>query len=62
MPMMPCETKYFQVECHIDDIADTLNNMKYKHDIIAIENFRVLETSNSKFVILIMECAVFREE
>lgn len=61
--MMPCETKYFQVECHINNIANTLNDMKRKHsEILAIENFRVLETSNSKFVILIMECAVFRED
>lgn len=56
--MMPCEVEYKQVECHIDDIADTLNRIR--ETVVAIDNFRILETNNSKWVILIMECAVIK--
>ena len=56
--MMPCEVEYRQVECHIDDIADVLN--KVRKTVVAINNFRILETTNSKWVILIMECAVIK--
>ena len=57
--MMPCEVEYRQVECHIDDIADTLNRVQ--KTVVAIDNFRVLETNNSKWVILIMECTVIKD-
>ena len=56
--MMPCEVEYRQVECHINEIADVLNRVR--KTVIAIDNFRILETSNSKRVILIMECAVLK--
>ena len=56
--MMPCEVEYKQVECHISEIANVLN--KVRKTVIAIDNFRILETSNSKRVILIMECAVIK--
>lgn len=46
--MMPCEVEYRQVECHIDDIADVLN--KVRKTVVAINNFRILETTNSKWV------------
>ena len=57
--MMPSEVEYRQVECHIDDIADVLN--KVRKTVIAINNFRILETTNSKWVILIMECEVLKD-
>ena len=56
--MMPCEVEYRQVECHINEIADVLNRVR--KTVIAIDNFRVLETANNKRVILIMECAVIK--
>lgn len=56
--MMPCEVEYRQVECHINEIADVLNRVR--KTVVAIDNFRVLETANSKRVILIMECAVIK--
>ena len=56
--MMPCEVEYRQVECHINEIADVLNRVR--KTVIAIDNFRILETANSKQVILIMECAVIK--
>ena len=58
--MMPCEVEYKQVECHISEIANVLN--KVRKTVIAIDNFRILETANSKRVILIMECAVLRDK
>ena len=58
--MMPCEVEYRQVECHINEIADVLNRVR--KTVIAIDNFRILETANSKRVILIMECAVLRDK
>ena len=57
--MMPCEVEYRQVECHINEIADVLNRVR--KTVIAIDNFRILETANSKRVILIMECAVLKD-
>ena len=57
--MMPYEVEYRQVECHIDDIADVLNRVR--KTVIAINNFRILETTNSKWVILIMECEVLKD-
>ena len=56
--MMPCEVEYKQVECHISEIADVLNRVR--KTVVAIDNFRILETANSKRVILIMECAVIK--
>lgn len=56
--MMPCEVEYRQVECHINEIADVLNRVR--KTVIAIDNFRILETANNKRVILIMECAVIK--
>ena len=56
--MMPCEVEYRQVECHINEIADVLNRVR--KTVVAIDNFRILETDNSKRVILIMECAVIK--
>ena len=56
--MMPCEVEYRQVECHINEIADVLNRVR--KTVVAIDNFRILETANSKRVILIMECAVLK--
>ena len=56
--MMPCEVEYRQVECHINEIADVLNRVR--KTVVAINNFRILETTNSKWVILIMECAVLK--
>ena len=58
--MMPCEVEYRQVECHINEIADVLNRVR--KTVVAIDNFRILETANSKRVILIMECAVLRDK
>ena len=57
--MMPCEVEYRQVECHINEIADVLNRVRIR--VVAIDNFRILETANSKRVILIMECAVLKD-
>ena len=57
--MMPCEVEYRQVECHVDDIADVLNRVR--KTVVAINNFRILETTNSKWVILIMECTVIKD-
>ena len=57
--MMPYEVEYRQVECHIDDIADVLNRVR--KTVVAINNFRILETTNSKWVILIMECEVLKD-
>ena len=57
--MMPCEVEYRQVKCHIDDIADVLNRVR--KTVVAINNFRILETTNSKWVILIMECEVLKD-
>ena len=57
--MMPCEVEYRQVECHINEIADVLNRVR--KTVIAIDNFRILETANNKRVILIMECAVIKD-
>lgn len=57
--MMPCEVEYRQVECHINEIADVLNRVR--KTVVAIDNFRILETANSKRVILIMECAVIKD-
>ena len=57
--MMPCEVEYRQVECHIDDIADTLNRVQ--KTVVAIDNFRVLATDSSKWVVLIMECTVIKD-
>lgn len=56
--MMPCEVEYRQIECHINEIADVLNRVR--KTVIAIDNFRILETANNKRVILIMECAVIK--
>ena len=57
--MMPCEVEYRQVECHINEIADVLNRVR--KTVVAIDNFRILETANNKRVILIMECAVIKD-
>ena len=56
--MMPCEVEFRQVECHINEIADVLNRVR--KTVVAIDNFRILETANSKRIILIMECAVIK--
>ena len=57
--MMPCEVEYRQVECHINEIADVLNRVR--KTVVAIDNFRILETANSTRVVLIMECTVIKD-